>query len=624
MIARATNALLDEALRLAALGWRVFPLQPNKKTPWQGTHGVKDASTDSSVIEAWWTQVPDANIGLATGGGVIALDVDPAAAETYGAEWVAQLEYDSMGTPKQSTPRGGFHLFYRLPTGVAARNSAGKIGYGIDLRADGGYVVVAPSHGVDQSKGIDGAYKWIEPIECAPGELPEAPSMIIQAIKDTEKPCEAPPRAGGDATGGPIPEGKRNCTLTSIAGSMRMCGHSGAGIAAALHVANRERCVPPLSDSEVEKIAASVSRYEPDERAQRATEAGEANGPDAEPAGSPNFVCMADVPPEEVRWLWPNRIPLGKLTIIAGDPGLGKSYMVLDIIARVSKGFPWPDAPGSDAPLGGAVILTCEDGLGDTIRPRLDTLGADCAKIVAMRGVNRGDGKMDQLTLDDIAPLRRMIESVDDCKAVMIDALSGYLGSADSHKNAETRAVLANLALLAEETGAAIIGVSHLSKSGVHIKRSAYRVMGSLAFVAAPRAVWAVGVDPDDEDRRIIANIKMNIAKPAPSWAYRIDDIGLHWETTACGIYCDTALGDERGGDRDSPALDQACEFLEAQLCVEPRGVAVKDLKRRAADADHSWRTIERAKKRIGIEVERRGGAGADGAWWWFIPGAAR
>jgi len=351
---------------------------------------------------------------------------------------------------------------------------------------------------------------------------------------------------------------------------------------------------------------------------------GAAHGPRVEaPAhGDPAMVRLADVPPEEVGWLWPARIPAGKLTIVAGDPGLGKSYMVLDIIARVSVGAPWPDDPDAHAPLGGAVILTCEDGLGDTIRPRLNALGADCRRIHAMKGVRRADGKIAHFTLEDVTPLRLAIEGVPDCRVVMIDAVSGYMGAADSHNNAETRAVLAGLAELAEETGVSIIGVSHLAKSGAHVKRSAYRVMGSLAFVAAPRAVWAVGADEDDRDRRVLANVKMNIARPAPSWAYRIDDAGLHWEDGPCDLDCETLLGGDRGEPGRPPVEREEAEAFLLQLLTEsPEGLPAKQIKAEAQDAGFSWITIRRAKDQLGVVVARRG-FGSKGVWQWTLPGA--
>ncbi|TVQ64406.1 MAG: hypothetical protein EA379_01580 [Phycisphaerales bacterium] len=341
--------------------------------------------------------------------------------------------------------------------------------------------------------------------------------------------------------------------------------------------------------------------------------------------GAPALVCMEHVLPQDVEWLWPGRIPRGKLTIIAGDPGLGKSYVVLDVIARVTRGALWPDQtrhdprPWQRPTPGSALILTCEDGLGDTIRPRLDALGADVSKVVAMEGVHTGTDKIAHFTLDDVSPLRRAIESVPGCAVVMIDALSGFFGKTDSHNNVEVRAVLAELADLAEESYTAIIGVSHLSKSGSHARKSAHAVMGSLAFVAAPRAVWAIGADPDDPARRIMASVKMNVARPAPSWAYRIDDAGLHWEPTACDMECDQMLnGGQRGDDdRLTPAVKEAVSFLASELADGP--VGAKEIQKRAREAGHSGATLQRAKERAGVVSLK---TGMDGGWEWHWPGA--
>ena len=115
MIATTTTALLDEALRLASLGYRVFPLRPGSKVPLPGTHGVHEATTDSSIIEAWWSSNPHANIGLAMGCGVAALDLDPGAIQTYGFDSIGELELGMAAYPRQSTPRGGWHWFVREP-----------------------------------------------------------------------------------------------------------------------------------------------------------------------------------------------------------------------------------------------------------------------------------------------------------------------------------------------------------------------------------------------------------------------------------------------------------------------------------------------------------------------------
>jgi len=203
-------------------------------------------------------------------------------------------------------------------------------------------------------------------------------------------------------------------------------------------------------------------------------------------ATQPEVIRLADVSPEQVEWLWPGRIAVGKLTVLAGNPGLGKSLATLDIAARVSVGKCWPDNRWEQQPIGGVVLLSAEDDLGDTIRPRLDAHGADVTRIVALKSIKGADGAGDYNRLFDLSRdlehLRAAIGTVENCRLIVVDPISAYLGKTDSHKNSDVRGVLSPLADLAAETRVAILAVSHLRKGeGAAI----YRTMGSLAFVAA-------------------------------------------------------------------------------------------------------------------------------------------
>ncbi|HTH17370.1 MAG TPA: AAA family ATPase, partial [Magnetospirillum sp.] len=209
---------------------------------------------------------------------------------------------------------------------------------------------------------------------------------------------------------------------------------------------------------------------------------------------TPILISMADVQSRPIEWLWPGRIARGKVTLIAGDPGLGKSFLTLDLAARVSRGSPWPDVPDASAPLGGVVLLSAEDDAEDTIRPRLDAAGADvhCIKLLhAVRHNYRENQKEALFSLaTDLPALEAAILAVPDCRLVVIDPITAYLGDTDSHKNAEIRGLIAPLAALAAKHGVAIVCVTHLNKSGSG--PAIYRSIGSIAFVAAARAAWAV------------------------------------------------------------------------------------------------------------------------------------
>ena len=267
----ATGHLADAALRYAELGYPVFPCAAGGKVPLT-PRGFKDATTDAAQIRAWWEKDPDANIGMPTAG-LLAIDVD-------GADnpWPADpaMAQDLARGPVSLTPRGGRHHIFRQPAGKAWRNTTGKIAPKVDTRADGGYIVVPPSV-------VDGkAYRWFNTMELAvpPGLLPEPPGWVTAELDGRGElftggsfggngnACVAPTVAQGPdlpPEGNLIPSGQRNAALARLAGAMRRVGMSRDEIFGALTQVNKDRCRPPLSAREVERIAASICRYEPDQ-----------------------------------------------------------------------------------------------------------------------------------------------------------------------------------------------------------------------------------------------------------------------------------------------------------------------------------------------------------------------
>jgi predicted ATP-dependent serine protease len=212
------------------------------------------------------------------------------------------------------------------------------------------------------------------------------------------------------------------------------------------------------------------------------------------------------------------------LNLLVGDPGLGKSTIGLDIAARISQGAAWPDT--GSAPLGDIVVLTAEDGLADTVRPRLDLHGADARRVHVLRAVRDATGIERSVSLaTDLGPLEQAIIKTQ-AVLVVIDPISAYLGAANSYRDSEVRSILAPLHALAERTGAAILGVMHLTKD--QQRQALYRGQGSIAFVGAARLVLAVGADPDDEsrERRFVMPVKSNVCAPAATLAYRIVSVG--------------------------------------------------------------------------------------------------
>jgi hypothetical protein len=249
--------LLDSALRYAELGYPVFPCAPGTKNPIT-KNGFKNATTDVGQIERWWTRRPTANIGLATEG-LLVVDIDASTIEWPGdPERSADLA--SAGAIA-ITPRGGRHYVFRRPANREWKCSQSRLAEHVDIRTDGGYIVVAPS------LTAVGGYAWAPGLELEerPAQLPEPPSWLIEQLDAfaTGSPTLAHATAGPPGAN-PIPTGQRNATLARLGGAMRRVGMSQAEIVAALAQTNRDRCIPPLAEKEVDRIATSVASYSPD------------------------------------------------------------------------------------------------------------------------------------------------------------------------------------------------------------------------------------------------------------------------------------------------------------------------------------------------------------------------
>ena len=237
--------LREEALKYAGAGWPVFPVGRNKKPripKEEGGRGYLDATTDEPTISRWWTKSPHDGIATPTGPDWFALDDD-----TNG-EAIAQLEVEHGPLPptvEVVTPRPGRHVYLG---GEGITNSVGSLPAGLDVRGIGGYVLLPPS------PHPNGVYEWgVAPDEAA---IAPAPAWLLALLKPPQH-VHAPP-AEDD-----IPEGSRNATLASLAGTMRRPGFSERAIIAALLIENRDRCKPPLTEADVHKIAKSIARYRP-------------------------------------------------------------------------------------------------------------------------------------------------------------------------------------------------------------------------------------------------------------------------------------------------------------------------------------------------------------------------
>lgn len=321
------------------------------------------------------------------------------------------------------------------------------------------------------------------------------------------------------------------------------------------------------------------------------------------------LINMEQVEVEKIDWLLYPFIPFGKVTIVQGDPGEGKTTMVLQIIAKLTKGEAVLPS-GSDEPAleektmdlepVNVIYQTAEDGLGDTIKPRLLSAGADCSRVMVI------DDNDQALTMMDA----RLEEAIIKTKArlVVLDPIQGFLGAAvDMHRANEIRPLMKRVAVLAEKYHCAIILIGHMNKNSNG--KSSYRGLGSIDFQAAARSVLIVGRIKDEPEIRVVCHVKSSLAPEGKYIAFRLDkDTGFEW----IGEY-DISADDLLSGDNRGQKIHEAKEFLKEILVSG--SVAQTKVAEEAESRGIKKKTLWNAKKELEIESVKIGNQ-----WFWMLP----
>ncbi|HEX8492999.1 MAG TPA: AAA family ATPase [Pyrinomonadaceae bacterium] len=372
------------------------------------------------------------------------------------------------------------------------------------------------------------------------------------------------------------------------------------------HVTGWPTLASLIKDTAVERIRQWLELREPNSETHGSTAAKSA---DAKNDDAPlRVVCMADIEPEQVSWLWHPYIAIGKLTILEGDPGLGKSWLTCAIACAVTRGCGLPGAEPFKA--GNVLMLSAEDGLGDTLRPRLDAVDADVRRIFALN---------EPLTFDAAGLLLLEAAIIEYTPVlVIIDPLFAFTGGkVDIHRANECRAISAPLATIAERHGCAMLAVRHLGKSrgGGHALNAG---IGSIDFTAAARSVLLVGRDPDDEQKRAVVQTKNNLAPHGEAIGYKLEGSQFFWtgvsDLTAGRILA--AESDE--GERS--AITEAVDFLRTALSSGGRNS--KGVINEAKQGGISEATLRRAKRQLKVRTRKVGMPGSHyQKWLWELPG---
>lgn len=308
-----------------------------------------------------------------------------------------------------------------------------------------------------------------------------------------------------------------------------------------------------------------------------------------------------DVKVKDVKWLWYPYIPVGKITIVQGDPGEGKTTLMLKIAAMLTRGLSVPD--GKDARTQVNVIYQgAEDGASDTIKPRLIKAGADCSRIAFIDTENSN-----ALSFGD----RRFEEAIKECNAklLIIDPLQAFInGNPELQKPGGLRSAFTRLCKVAEENECAVVLIGHLNKANGG--KGIYRGLGSIDIAATARSILMVGRDKDDPNTRIIIPIKSSLAPEGGAYAFTLGEDGFQW----IGPYDYSAEELLSGCGSINKKLDRAKICL--QMLLGSSDQKSNDIYERLLALDLGRRTVEAAKSELGIESYREGGV-----WYWHLPG---
>lgn len=344
------------------------------------------------------------------------------------------------------------------------------------------------------------------------------------------------------------------------------------------------------------------------------------------------LTCAADVQPEPITWLWPGWVAAGKMHVLGGAPGTGKTTIAMALAAAITTGGRWPD--GTRAPVGDVVIWSGEDDPTDTLVPRLALAGADLCRIHFVSGVEDDGERRSFDPALDLEALRRALEALGAVRLLIVDPIVSAV-SGDSHKNTEVRRGLQPLVDLAAGMRCALLGITHFSK-GTGGRDPVERLTGSLAFGALARVVMVAAKHQEEgEDgrtTRLFCRAKSNIGPDDGGFEYDLQQgepdayPGIEaslvvWRGAVDGAARELLSNAESGGDDgEGGTLADAKRFLIGLLCDGP--MSAKEVRSNADEAGYSWASIKRAQKALGVDAVKEGGHFGTGKqrWRWSLP----
>jgi hypothetical protein len=689
------ESTLDHALAYGACGLRVLPIKPGTKRP-PMNEWVEAATADLDLIRNWFTEklYRDHGVGLAMGQQpngrfIFALDIDEHDPAHSGSETLLDLIHEHGKLPetvRSLTGSRGLHLLYAVPVGrdgVVVRN--GIAGDGIDVRGEGGQIVVAPTiHPATllHYAWEDGYAPWEHPIADAPDWLldlvtaahtpapaPAPPTPQTFASPETDSPAEwvraqwswpyqlgeagwieghtdrrtgdaywtrpgKDPREGESAVlhmpDGPFVIWSTDASMLVLRSVGRMNSDGSVSVSPFEFFAARRhggdlsaagRAIRALMDPQ--PAGPADRRLAPATRGATVTEI---------PHRRVRLTAASTILMRRTRWLWDERIPMGSLSLLAGPEGLGKSTLAYWLTARVTRG----ELAGEDWQQARSVLVCAtEDSWSQTITPRLSAHGADLTRVfridVEVDGAIRAElslpadlGEMEDVAADVNASL------------ILLDPLMSRLDSRlDSHRDGEVRTALEPLVSSCERAALACLGVIHFNKSNSPTMLD--QIMASKAFTAVARSVSTVIRDPDDDDVRLFGTIKNNLGRgdlptrtfSFSSWTYpTVDDLGaddgmgsvgkLEWGLDSPSSIQSAARRAAEVGKANPVA------WLREYMAKHGPRVASSDVYDAADEAEITRRSLQRARQKLGLDLEEAGSVGRGRTTYWFNPADSR
>ena len=648
--------------------WYIFPAPPGEKKSHKAaefSNGANWGKTrDSDEIKQDWQRWPNANIGVATGAesGIFVVEADTLEGhEIDGLAAMKALEEVHGPLPltlMAQSPSGSQHYYFKWPQGVTIINSASNVAKGIDVRGEGGMVIAPPS------VTDNGTYKWLNdaPLADAPGWLvalatkvdsgeprvasnePAASSTLMAVAVAAIPPCCdyhtwfqvgcALRNELGDDGWNLFDEWSSRCPekynrKTKTWKQWEVCNGYNYNAASIFYLADMAK---PGWESQLMAQLGHSDEFDEWLKSQ-ANDNAKGEAPKGQVKSKPpqrtlDIVCLADVQTKQIEWLWPGRIAKGKVTVVAGHPGIGKSMAGIDIAARISTGATWPCGEGI-APKGSVIILTTEDDAADTIKPRILAAGGDASKVHHIQGVKEADGQHSTFSLsDDLDLLEQKAKEIGDVAMIQIDPVNAYMGKSsknfDSYRDTDIRALFEPIQAMATRLKIAIWVVTHFNKAGGD--KAMLRFLGSIGMLAMARAAYAVIEDQDNSERRLMLPVKNNLGATNTGFAYTVREkptgdesvpycFAVEWEQEHATITADEAMAPKKKDDRRSEDVEKAKDIIFEMLSAACWRQA--DVEERCEQEGIPSRSIRSAKNKLGvISKQRREG------WYWRLPGS--